>query len=203
MRGLPECGTLPINGFCGGLSMNKLYHVAKADTWTFKYYIVHGLFFLLYGFVKYLPFPFMNQVRFLVIRLFAPNIHASHIWDGVFIWFPWRVRMGRNSTLRQGVIVDGFGGVDIGDNVRIASYVSINTSDHDYAKAHVPIAEQGYICGKVVIEDDVWIGVGANIQKGVTIGKGAVVGAHSVVMNDVPPYTVVAGNPAQIIRKRQ
>ena len=51
----------------------------------------------------------------------------------------------------------------------------------------------------IVIEDDAWIGFGSAIMKGVTIGRGAIVGACSVVTNDVPPYTMVAGNPARHI----
>lgn len=56
--------------------------------------------------------------------------------------------------------------------------------------------------GDVVIGNDVWIGYKATILSGVTIGDGAVVGAHSLVTKDVPPYTIVAGNPAKIVRKR-
>ena len=56
--------------------------------------------------------------------------------------------------------------------------------------------------GNVVIGNDVWIGWGATILSGVTIGDGAVIGAHSLVTKDVPPYTIVGGNPAQFIRER-
>lgn len=56
--------------------------------------------------------------------------------------------------------------------------------------------------GDVVIGNDVWIGYKATILSGVTIGDGSVVGAHSLVTKDVPPYTIVAGNPAKIVRKR-
>jgi acetyltransferase-like isoleucine patch superfamily enzyme len=56
--------------------------------------------------------------------------------------------------------------------------------------------------GKIIVEDDVWIGMDAMILSGVTIGKGAVVAARSVVTKDVPPYAIVAGNPARIIRYR-
>ena len=52
----------------------------------------------------------------------------------------------------------------------------------------------------IVIEDNVWIGEFASILKGVTIGKGSVIGAHSVVTKDVPPYSIVAGNPARVVK---
>lgn len=56
--------------------------------------------------------------------------------------------------------------------------------------------------GKVVVEDDVWIGYGATILSGIRIGKGAVVGAKSVVTRDVPDYAIVAGNPAKVLKYR-
>ncbi len=57
-----------------------------------------------------------------------------------------------------------------------------------------------FVGGGVIIEDDCWIGAGAIILNGITIGKGSVVGAGSVVTKDVPPYTIVAGNPARKIK---
>ena len=56
--------------------------------------------------------------------------------------------------------------------------------------------------GPIIVEDDVWIGRGSTILSGVTVGKGAVIGAESVVVHDVPPYAIVAGNPARFIRYR-
>ena len=53
---------------------------------------------------------------------------------------------------------------------------------------------------EIVIEDDVWIGFNSTILKGVTIGKGAIIGANTLILKDVPPYAVVVGNPARIIR---
>lgn len=103
--------------------------------------------------------------------------------------------------------------ITIGNRVLIAHNVDIHDSnDHplDYKERHqhyCDILKVGFLpkynlCSKpIVIEDDAWIGFGAAIMKGVTIGKGAIVAAHAVVTKDVPSFTVVAGNPAKIIKK--
>ena len=100
---------------------------------------------------------------------------------------------------------------EIGDDVLIAFDVLI--MDHD---SHSLVFDerrndvQEWMRGKkdwshvmmvpVIIKDKVWIGARATVLKGVTIGEGAVVGAGSVVVEDVPPWTLVAGNPARVIR---
>ena len=118
------------------------------------------------------------------------------------IWFPWNVEIGENSSLNQGCILDGYGGISIGSGVRIAAYTCINTADHDFQDIDTPVHEQGYILGRVVIEDDVWIGAGAKINKGVHIGKGAIIGSGSVVTKDIPAYSVAAGVPCRVLRMR-
>lgn len=62
--------------------------------------------------------------------------------------------------------------------------------------------KEAFTKGDIIIEDDVWIGLNATIMGGVKIGKGAIVGACSVVTKDVPPYSIVVGNPAKIVKKR-
>lgn len=163
----------------------------------------HGVYLSLYALVKYLPFPFFNYLRCGVIRLFARDVKATYIADGVVIMFPWRVRIGRGSSLNQGCIIDGYGGVNIGEGVRVAAYVVINTADHDFSDPFKRIMDQGYICGEVNIEDDVWIGAHACVNKGVTIGTGSVIGSGSVVTKDIPPFSVAVGSPCRVIKKRE
>jgi maltose O-acetyltransferase len=67
----------------------------------------------------------------------------------------------------------------------------------------MPINQQGFIAKKIKIEEDVWIGSGSKILMGVTIGKGAVIGAGSVITKDVLPYHVVIGNPAKTVKLRE
>jgi acetyltransferase-like isoleucine patch superfamily enzyme len=172
------------------------------DMKSLKNCILHGLYLLLYAPFKNLAFPFFNYIRYVIIKLFAKNIRTTYISEGVFIWFPWKVRVGKDSSLNQGVIIDGYGGVEIGSGVRIAPYSVINTADHSFVDLSKRIMDQGYICGKVVIEDDVWIGAHVCINKGVTIGKGSVIGSGSVVTKDIPSYSVAAGTPCSVIKKR-
>jgi len=175
---------------------------SKSEMRSVKNYISHGVYLFLYGFVKYLSFPFSNYLRFTILRLFSNSIHTSYISDGVLIMFPWNVEIGKKSSLNQGVIIDGFGQVSIGLGVRIAAYTCINTADHEFDSLEKKIMEQGYKVGKVVIEDDVWIGVGTKINKGVRIGKGSVIGSGAVVTKDIPPNSIAAGVPCRVIRSR-
>ena len=104
--------------------------------------------------------------------------------------------------MNEWVYLSGFGGLAIGNHVRIGHRVSIITSDHVYSDISTPIFRQGLIAASVVIEDDVWIGCNATILKGVRIGRGAIIAAGAVVTKDVPPFAIVGGVPASTISSR-
>ena len=89
----------------------------------------------------------------------------------------------------------------IGNDCFIASNTTLNDTGHEYSK-HTVIKKQPLTTGKIIIEDDVWIGTSCVILQGVTIGKGAVVGAGSVVNKNIPSYEVWAGVPARFIKNR-
>lgn len=135
--------------------------------------------------------------------MFSPHIRTASISDGVALWFPWLIRIGSGSSVNQGTIIDGYGGVTIGRNVRIASYVRINTADHTFTDPDIPISQQGFEVAPVVIGDDVWLGTGVIVGSGVTIGTGSVIGAGSVVTRDIPPYSVAVGVPCRVLRSRR
>lgn len=183
--------------------MDKLVTIVpKKEMNNSKNYFIHGLFSFLYAFVKYLSFPLCNYFRFIIIKMFSKNIKATYISDGVQLYFPWKISIGKESSLNTGVIIDGFGGVQIGNGVRIAAYVTINTADHNFSDTNIMIKDQGYICSSVNIEDDVWIGAHSCINKGVTIGKGSIIGSGSVVVKSIPAYSIAVGNPCKVIKKR-
>src|SRR5690606_1062643 len=91
--------------------------------------------------------------------------------------------------------------ISIGNNVLLAPGVFITDHNHGM-KANMRISEQPCTSSPVVIGDDCWIGTGAVILPGISIGAGAVVGANAVVTADVEPTSIVAGNPARVIRQR-
>jgi acetyltransferase-like isoleucine patch superfamily enzyme len=111
------------------------------------------------------------------------------------------IRIGKRCSVNPFCIIYGYGGVTIGNDVRIAAHTSIIAFNHNYDGNDSPISEQGNSFKGVVIEDNVWIGAGVRILDGVTLGKRCVVGAGSVVTRSVDSDCVVAGNPARIIKR--
>ncbi len=94
--------------------------------------------------------------------------------------------------------------VIVGNYNSIAPHCIIGGEEHAYWDYSMSdrLSKLNINSRKTTIGHDVWIGAGSFIRQGVTIGNGAVVGAHSVVLKDVPPYTIVVGSPANIIKKR-
>jgi acetyltransferase-like isoleucine patch superfamily enzyme len=107
------------------------------------------------------------------------------------------IRIGRNVFVNQNCTFYDLGGLDIADDVMIGPNVSLITSGHPVE----PSRRRAFtIAQPIVIERNVWIGAGATIIGGVTVGENSVVAAGSVVTRSVPPNTLVGGNPARVIR---
>ena len=122
------------------------------------------------------------------------NIYGGAIGDGL--------KIGNNSNIGPFAYIGCSGLIEIGDNVMISPRVSIFAENHDFDNPNIIMKEQGVTKKFVKIEDDCWIAANSIILAGVTIGKGSVIAAGSVVTKDVPAYSVVAGVPAEIIKSR-
>lgn len=128
--------------------------------------------------------------------------------------------LGKNSIIEHYCVVDNtvgdviigsntridlrstlIGPVHIGDNVLLAQNVVLSGINHSYEDIDVPISQQGYLTNMVAVADDVWVGANSVITSGVSIGTHSVVAGGSVVVKSVPPYCVVAGNPARVIKR--
>jgi len=94
------------------------------------------------------------------------------------------------------------GGIIIGKAVGIGPYVKILTSSHESDDDDLPVLHNPLVYNQVIIKDGSDIGIGSIILPGVTIGEGSIIGAGSVVTKDVPDYTIFAGNPSRLLRKR-
>lgn len=105
------------------------------------------------------------------------------------------LRVGDRVFINSNLLAMARGGITIGDGVQIAANVQLLSNNHD------PYDRQVLTCRPICIREGAWIGAGATILPGVTVGRHAIVGAASVVTHDVGDYEVVAGNPAKCIRK--
>lgn len=113
------------------------------------------------------------------------------------------LEIGDGTWIGQQCFFHSAGGLIIGRNVGIGPGVKIITSLHGEEGVNIPILHSKLAFQPVVVDDDADIGVGAIVLPGVSIGKGAQVGAGAVVTKDVPPYHVVAGVPAKTIKIRK
>lgn len=104
-----------------------------------------------------------------------------------------RTRIGLGNTI--------IGPVHIGNDIMFAQNIVVSGLNHGYEDIHTPISTQPTSTALITIEDEVWIGANSVIVAGVTVGKHSVVAAGSVVTKSVPPYTIVAGNPAKPLKQ--
>ena len=142
-----------------------------------------------------------KQIRRFLVRHFVTyagnDINIEH---GAL--FSRHIRIGNNSSIGINAFIS-HPGVSIGDNVMMGRDVMIYTVNHGHNLTDIPMIEQGKTeIRPVKIGNDVWIGARVIILPGVNIGDGVILAAGSVVTKDVPSYTIVAGTPAKIVKKK-
>jgi acetyltransferase-like isoleucine patch superfamily enzyme len=171
-----------------GVKMSHAQHIkAKGNLIVEDYAEVQGM--SLHG----LQFGHRVSVgKFASIR--PGDYYGKHLGEGLAI--------GDNSNIGAYSYVGCSGFISIGRNVMISPRVSLYAENHVFEDTDRPMKEQGVRRGKIVIEDDCWIAANAIILSNVTVGRGSIVAAGSVVTKDVPPYSIVAGSPAQVIKSR-
>lgn len=139
-----------------------------------------------------------HRWRRMLLRFFGARIgFGAHIHPSVRVWAPWNLTMGEHSCL--GPFVDCYNAaeVELGEFCTVSQYSHLCAATHDYTDLRMPVVAKPIRLGAWA-----WICAGAFIGPGVIVGEGAVVGARSVVTGDIEPWTVVAGNPARVLKAR-
>jgi len=140
-----------------------------------------------------------HNLRKFIYRLIGIRIgRNSFIHQHLTLYTLGKITIGEGTIIGEKATLDGRGQLLIGNHVDIASEVMIYTSQHK-----VNAADFGPEYGKVILEDYVFVGPRAIILPGITIGKGAIIGAGAVVTKDVSPGAIVGGIPAKEIGKRE
>lgn len=148
---------------------------------------------------KWMPYYIGKKWRVILLSVFGLR-HKGHVgvYPSAKVWAPWNIEMGSWVAIDDEVNLYSAAKITIGTKVAISREAFICTASHDITRPNRPL-----VTAPITICDGVWIGARAIILPGVTIGEGAVVAAGAVVTKDVEPFTVVGGNPAKFIKKRE
>jgi maltose O-acetyltransferase len=152
------------------------------------------------NFIPYTRYPkIVNKIHKLNGIKIGSN---TKIFSSVKIIGNMSVDIGSNTSLGHATLLIGGlnSSITIGNHCAISTRVNIVTGTHEIDRVGKSTAGKD-ICKSIVIEDGVWIGFGVNILPGVTIGEKSIIGAGSVVVNDIPSFSVAVGNPCKVIRK--
>ncbi len=133
-----------------------------------------------------------------LLRLFGAKIgRAVKIDPSVHIWVPWNLEMAEESTIGHHADCYNVGPIKIGRHATVSQYAFLCTATHDTTDPHMRL-----LTAPIILEDQSWVCAKVFVAPGVTFGIGSVAGAQSVVTRSVEPWTIVAGNPAIVIKQR-
>ncbi|KEO72586.1 LbetaH domain-containing protein [Anditalea andensis] len=139
-----------------------------------------------------------NPYRIFILKLFGAQVsYQSVVHASVKIWAPWNLEMHPYATLAPMVDCYNPGRIIIKAQTTVSQKAYLCAASHNISLSHHPL-----IISPITIEDQAWVAADAFIGPGVTVGQGAVVGARAVVFQNVAPWTVVRGNPAEFVKNR-
>ena len=142
-----------------------------------------------------LALPYTAEYSSLMNELFYNQIGKNSVVNNqLTVVLPKNVTIGEGVTVMNGALMMAAGGITLEDKVMIAANVQLISNNHD------PYERDVLTCKPIRIKYGAWVGAGATILPGVTVGKYAIVGANSVVSKDIPDYGVAVGTPAKVIK---
>lgn len=158
----------------------------------------------LWNFIIFLLDVLPPLIRILIFKFMFKHFGKSSFIDYKSYWrYPSKIIIGDNVSINRGCefypsffIKDTY--IKLGNNVVIGPNAVFHSATHDYKRLNLPNSSRS-----IIVKDNVWIGGNSIILPGVTIGEGTIIGAGSIVSKDIPPWSVVVGNPAKTIRRRE
>lgn len=167
----------------------------KTTKWSRKALLGRVLWVLVSPTFRLVPRPFWGWRRML-LRLFGAQIgRGVHIYPSVYITIPWNLTIEDQAAVGDRAALYALGPIHIGARATVSQGAHLCAGSHDISRRDRPLTRP-----PITVAPDAWVAADAFIGPGVTVGAGAVVGARSVVTRDVAPRTVVAGNPARLLR---
>lgn len=146
---------------------------------------------------RLIPRPLFS-LRDSLLRLFGARLGKNvNIYPSAIIYYPWNLEIRDWSSIGEWALIYNLGKVTIGQRATISQRTHLCAGTHDYRHPAMPL-----LTPPIEIADDVWVCADAFLGPGVSIGEGAIVGARAVVTKNVPPWTVVVGNPARLVKDR-
>ena len=147
--------------------------------------------------LRWSPRPFFGWRRG-VLRLFGATVgpHA-HVHNSTRVTMPWNLTLGAYAAVGEDVLVYNLGPVTIGERATVSHRAHLCAGTHDYRQPDLPLLKP-----PITVGPQAWVCADAFVGPGVTVGEGAVVGGAAVAMRDVAPWSVVAGNPATVVKQR-
>lgn len=171
-----------------GASSFSLGHRLRRLAWTMVWT----------GLAKWTPRP-CHAWRRAVLRAFGARIdRTARIYGGVEIWWPEHLTLGAHATLGPRVICYNVAPITIGDHAIISQGAHLCAATHDVDDPAFPLRTR-----PISVLRNAWVAAEAFVGPGVTMGEGAVLGARGVAFRDLAPWTIHAGNPARLLRRRR
>jgi putative colanic acid biosynthesis acetyltransferase WcaF len=176
---------IDLSGYTTGGFQRGASRLKEAAWWA-----VRGLFFLT-------PVPWPSAMRAGLLRLFGARIgEGVVIRSQVNITFPWRFAAGDHVWLGEEVLILSLAPVEIESNCCISQRAFLCTGSHDFTSPAFTLRTE-----PITIHEGSWVAASAFVAPGVRVGPGSMVAAGSVVLKDVPPRVIVAGNPAAVVKE--
>jgi acetyltransferase-like isoleucine patch superfamily enzyme len=146
-----------------------------------------------------IPYDDRKAIRQAWIELTGTAVDETfHLIPPLYSDHGLNIRVGRNVFINQACVLNDIGGIEIGDDVMIGPRVSLLTAGHPLDPGR---RRSQIVAAPIAIERNVWLGAGATVLQGVTVGSDAVVAAGAIVTRNVPPRTLVAGEPGRVLRE--